>query len=165
MQKCSQIRRARPFGVHLFPCLVRLRSSHLPFSADSHRPNLYRFAVNRGWFAAGVSQCERNSASSTALCVCVRQQHKQGGANATVARIHAGIGAGGAQPRPRVPLPTCPLDRPPSSVVGFKPTIISLEPYVAEIMHTVTAEGRIGREEGGNKRLCRYQPCFSRSPW
>ena len=102
-----------PFGVHLFPCLVRLRSSHLPFSADSHRPNLYRFAVNRGWFAAGVSQCERNSASSTALCVCVRQQHKQGGANATVARIHAGIGAGGAQPRPRVPLPTCPLDRPP----------------------------------------------------
>ena len=36
-------------------------------SADSHRPNLYRFAVNRGWFAAGVSQCMQENRR---LCAC-----------------------------------------------------------------------------------------------
>ena len=164
MQKCSQICRARRSESICSLVWFGPGSSHLPYSAGSRPPNLYRFAVNRGWFAAGVSQCERESAlSTTALCVCVRQQHKQGGSNATVPRFHAGIVAGGAQPRPRAAVDMS--TRSPSSVVGFKPTIISLEPYVAEIMHTVTAEARGGREEGGNKRLCRYQPCLSRSPW
>ena len=150
-----------PFGVHLFPCLVRPRL--LPSAILGRQPPAESLPICR-WFAAGVSQCERESAlSTTALCVCVRQQHKQGGSNATVPRIHAGIVAGGAQPRPRAAVDMS--TRSPSSVVGFKPTIISLEPYVAEIMHTVTAEARGGREEGGNKRLCRYQPCLSRSPW
>ena len=64
----------------------------------------------------------------------------------------------GAQPRPRANAGSS--THAPSSVVDFKPTIISLEPYVAEIMHTVTAGVR---KQGRDKRLRRYQPSSSRS--
>ena len=67
MQKCSQICRARRSESICSLVWLDSGSSHLPFSADSHRPNLYRFAVNRGWFAAGVSQCMQENRR---LCAC-----------------------------------------------------------------------------------------------
>ena len=75
--------------------------------------------------------------------VHVRRQHKKGRSNELTheseleARNLGLVLAVGLSTRAR-----------PSSVVNFKPTIISLEPYVAEIMHTATAEWKEGRKEG-----------------